>query len=70
LTKPKLQHCETILWEDGLKGVVEQIRAITQGRGADVCVDAVGFEPERSFSDKVKAVLNLEKSSVKILEAI
>lgn len=62
-------HCETILWEDGPKGVVEQIRAITQGRGADVCVDAVGFEPERSFLDKAKAVVNLEKGSVKVLEA-
>ncbi|MDV6167007.1 zinc-dependent alcohol dehydrogenase [Flavobacterium sp. DG1-102-2] len=62
-------HCETILWEDGPKGVVEQIRAITQGRGADVCVDAVGFEPERSFLDKAKAVVNFEKGSVKVLEA-
>lgn len=62
-------HCETILWEDGPKGVVEQIRAITQGRGADVCVDAVGFEPERSFLDRAKAVVNFEKGSVKVLEA-
>lgn len=62
-------HCETILWEDGPKGVVEQIRAITQGRGADVCVDAVGFEPDRSFLDKAKAVVNFEKGSVKVLEA-
>lgn len=62
-------HCETVLWEDGSKDVVEQIRAITQGRGADVCVDAVGFEPERSFIDRAKAVVNLEKGSVKVLEA-
>lgn len=61
--------CETILWEDGAKDVVEQIRAITQGRGADVCVDAVGFEPDRSFLDRAKAVVNLEKGSVKVLEA-
>ncbi|MGV3459763.1 MAG: zinc-dependent alcohol dehydrogenase [Flavobacterium sp.] len=61
--------CETILWEDGPKGVVEQIRAITQGRGADVCVEAVGFEPDRSFLDRAKAVVNFEKGSVKVLEA-
>lgn len=61
--------CETILWEDGAKDVVEQIRAITQGRGADVCVDAVGFEPDRNFLDRAKAVVNLEKGSVKVLEA-
>lgn len=62
-------HCDTILWEDGAKEVVEQIRALTGGRGADVCVDAVGFEPARSFLDRAKSVLNLEKGSVKVLEA-
>jgi threonine dehydrogenase-like Zn-dependent dehydrogenase len=61
--------CETILWEDGAKDVVEQIREITHGRGADVCIDAVGFEPDRSFLDRAKAVINLEKGSVKVLEA-
>jgi len=62
-------HCDTILWNDGAKEVVEQIRALTDGRGADVCVDAVGFEPARSFLDRAKSVLNLEKGSVKVLEA-
>ncbi|WDF53446.1 zinc-dependent alcohol dehydrogenase [Mucilaginibacter sp. KACC 22063] len=48
--------------------VVEAIRQMTGGRGADVCVDAVGFEAERSFFDKVKATLNFEKGSMKVLE--
>jgi alcohol dehydrogenase len=48
--------------------VVEAIRQMTGGRGADVCVDAVGFEPERSFMDKVKATINFEKGSMKVLE--
>lgn len=48
--------------------VVEAIRAMTGGRGADVCVDAVGFEPERNFLDKVKATINFEKGSIKVLE--
>lgn len=61
--------CETILWDDGARAVVEQIRSYTQGRGADVCIDAVGFEPERNFVDRAKAVINLEKGSVKVLEA-
>lgn len=60
---------DTILWEDGAKQVVEQIRALTQGRGADLCVDAVGFEPDRNIIDRAKAVINLEKGSVKVLEA-
>lgn len=61
--------CETILWKDGAKDVVEQIRAMTEGRGADVCVDAVGFEPGRSMLEKAKAVVNLEVGSTKVLEA-
>jgi len=48
--------------------VVEAIREMTGGRGADVCVDAVGFEPERSFLDKLKATINFEKGSMKVLE--
>src|SRR6476620_10540303 len=62
-------QCETILWDDGAKDVVEQIRAMTQGRGADVCIDAVGFEPDRNILDRAKAVINFEKGSVKVLEA-
>lgn len=62
-------NSETILWKDGTKDVVEQIRELTQGRGADVCIDAVGFEPERSILDRAKAVINFEKGSVKVLEA-
>lgn len=48
--------------------VVEAIRQMTGGRGADVCVDAVGFEAERSFMEKVKATVNFEKGTVKVLE--
>lgn len=61
---------DTILWEgDGDKDVVAQIRDMTDGRGADVCIEAVGFEPQRSFFDRVKAVVNFEKGSPKVLEA-
>jgi S-(hydroxymethyl)glutathione dehydrogenase / alcohol dehydrogenase len=31
---------------------VEVIHSMTDGRGADVCVDAVGMEAERSLLDK------------------
>ena len=60
---------KTILWEDGAKEVVEKIRELTNGRGADVCIEAVGFEPERNLLDRAKAVINFEKGSVKSLEA-
>ena len=62
-------NAETILWEDGPKEVVEQIRSMTQGRGADVCIDAVGFEPARNMLEKAKAVVNFEIGSIKVLEA-
>ena len=61
-------NCETILWENQ-KDTVEQIRAMSNGRGADVCVEAVGFEPMRDLFDRVKSVVNLEKGSPKVLEA-
>jgi alcohol dehydrogenase len=48
--------------------VVAAIREMTGGRGADVCVDAVGFEPERTLMDKFKATINFEKGSMKVLE--
>jgi threonine dehydrogenase-like Zn-dependent dehydrogenase len=60
---------ETILWEDDGRNVIDFVRSITNNRGADVCVEAVGFEPDRSFLDKAKAVINMEKGSPKVLEA-
>ncbi|AUD05492.1 zinc-dependent alcohol dehydrogenase [Spirosoma pollinicola] len=48
--------------------VVEAIRQMTNGRGADLCVDAVGMEADRSFLEKAKAVINLEKGTPKVLE--
>ncbi len=62
-------NSETILWEEDGKNVVEFIRSITNNRGADVCVDAVGFEPDRNLMDRAKAVIHLEKGSPKVLEA-
>ncbi|HEY8893937.1 MAG TPA: zinc-dependent alcohol dehydrogenase [Niastella sp.] len=65
----KAANAETILWEEDGKNVIDAIRAATEGRGADVCIDAVGFEPDRNFLDRAKAVINLEKGSTKVLEA-
>lgn len=48
---------------------IEVIREMTGGRGADVCVDAVGMEADRTFLDKVKATLNFEKGTTSVLEA-
>ena len=47
---------------------IEAIREMTGGRGADVCVDAVGFEAERTILEKVKATFNVEKGTSKVIE--
>ncbi len=47
---------------------VEAIRELTHGRGADVCVDAVGMETDRSIMDKVKATLKVEKGAINTLK--
>jgi threonine dehydrogenase-like Zn-dependent dehydrogenase len=62
-------NSETVLWEGNGKNVIEYIRSATEGRGADVCVEAVGFEPDRNLLDRAKAVINLEKGSPKVLES-
>lgn len=61
-------NSEGILW-DNHKQVIDEIRNLTEGRGADVCVEAVGFEPDRDLLDRAKAVINMEKGSPKVLEA-
>ncbi len=65
----QVADCHTVLWEGKAEDVVAAIRELTGGRGTDVCIDAVGFEPDRSLWDRTKAVINLEKGSVKVLEA-
>lgn len=47
---------------------VQAILDLTNGRGADVCVDAVGMEANRNFLEKVKAVINVEKGTSKVME--
>ncbi|QMU30400.1 zinc-dependent alcohol dehydrogenase [Adhaeribacter radiodurans] len=63
----KAANSETILWESEDQ-VVELIRSMTEGRGADVCIDAVGMEADRNVLEKAKAVINFEKGTTKVLE--
>ena len=48
--------------------LMEKIRSMTNGRGADVAIDAVGMEANRTFLEKAKAVLNMEKGTAKVIE--
>lgn len=47
---------------------IEAIRELTEGRGADVCVDAVGMEADRNLLDKAMAAVKLEMGSMEVLE--
>ncbi|MFN8308935.1 MAG: zinc-dependent alcohol dehydrogenase [Chitinophagales bacterium] len=69
LDKAKMSTgCETILWKEKAEDVVAEIRDMTNGRGADLCIDCVGFEPDRNLLERTKAVFNVEVGSVKVLE--
>jgi S-(hydroxymethyl)glutathione dehydrogenase / alcohol dehydrogenase len=47
---------------------VQVIRDMTGGYGADVCVDAVGMEADRTVLEKAMNVVQMEKGSMKVLE--
>lgn len=48
---------------------IEVIREMTGGYGADVCVDAVGMEADRSMMEKAMNIIQMEKGSMKVLES-
>lgn len=59
-------NSETINVEEG--DAVEKIRAMTEGRGADVCVDAVGLEADRKLKDKLGNLWHMEMGSLNALK--
>ncbi len=46
---------------------VEAIRDMTEGRGADVCIDAVGQEAERSIWQRIANIVHMEVGSLNAL---
>lgn len=48
--------------------VVEIIRGMTEGRGADVCIDAVGMEADRSVLEKVLNTVRVQAGTINVLE--
>jgi S-(hydroxymethyl)glutathione dehydrogenase / alcohol dehydrogenase len=56
---------ETINARDA--NAVEAIRDLTDGRGADVCIDAVGLEADRGILEKMSNVLQLERGTLNAL---
>lgn len=62
----QVNNAETINANDD--DLIEKIYSMTDGRGADVCIDAVGMEANRSVGEKLKAVFNVEKGTPKVME--
>ena len=47
---------------------IAAIREMSNGRGADVCVDAVGMEADRNIAGKLKNVWHAEVGSIQVLK--
>jgi S-(hydroxymethyl)glutathione dehydrogenase/alcohol dehydrogenase len=47
---------------------IDRIRQMTNGRGADVCIDAVGMEADRSLLDRVTSIIRMEKGTINALK--
>ena len=47
---------------------VEAIRELTGGRGADVCIEAVGMEVQRGLLKKIANVVHLQRGSITAVE--
>ncbi len=58
-------HTETINAKD--EYAIEKIRSMTEGRGADVCIDAVGMEADRSVWEKIGNVFQMERGTINAL---
>ncbi|HWG89752.1 MAG TPA: zinc-dependent alcohol dehydrogenase [Candidatus Thermoplasmatota archaeon] len=50
------------------ENAVEFIRELTEGRGADVVVDAVGMEAHRNLLQKASNVVHLQRGSMEVLK--
>ncbi len=47
---------------------VDEIRRLTRGRGADVCVDAIGMEVDRKLLKKIANVMLLQRGGITAIE--
>jgi len=64
-TSRRLNNTITINARD--EHAIDKIRELTDGRGADVCIDAVGMEADHSMWDKVGNIIRLQKGYINAL---
>lgn len=62
------KSAKSLVLNAGEVDIPEAIRELTGGRGADVCIDAVGMEARRSLADKISNVVHGQAGSIKVLE--
>jgi threonine dehydrogenase-like Zn-dependent dehydrogenase len=65
-TAERTARSETINFEE--ENVVDKIRDLTKGRGADLCIDAVGLEAHRTLKDRLANVAHMQAGSISALE--
>ena len=60
--------CKTETLNAGDKQVIEKIRDMTEGRGADICIDAVGMEARHTFWESAGNILKMQAGSINALQ--
>ncbi len=66
--KKAMESANAEVLDASSQDVVAIIREMTDGRGADVCIDAVGMEADRSFIDKALNVVRGQTGSIEVLK--
>jgi S-(hydroxymethyl)glutathione dehydrogenase / alcohol dehydrogenase len=62
------ERCADVTTVNGTRDeAVQRIRDLTQGRGADVVVDAVGMEADRNVLEKASAIAHGQRGTMKVL---
>lgn len=61
------EACNSEVIHAGEQDPVDAILSMTHGRGADVCIDAVGLEANRNLLEKVSNVLHVQAGTSKVV---
>lgn len=62
----KCAHSETLNYKK--VDVVEALREMTDGRGADVCVDAVGMEADKTMLENLSSLIFGQAGTIKVID--
>jgi alcohol dehydrogenase len=64
IDKAKAAANSEVILVKKFKEAIESVREMTNGRGADVVIDAVGLEADMNILEKAKMVLNMESGNI------